>query len=418
MRHDRTKAILCAACVALAVAVQPCSGAPASGAGPNLQPGKPDNEVRESTEHAARLTRHTDSASYLIGPEDAVAIHVVNHAEFSGAALVRPDGRLSVPGLGEVPAAGKSVAALQAVIAERLRRWIREPIVTVSVTQFRSLGQVFVLGRVTRGGAFPYRPGLTVTEALALAGGPADDADLRKATVFRADGSGSQVQIDLSPLTQDGAPVPRLVLHSGDMVVLPQRAAKRVSVVGDVQKPGQYDVSEKATLLELIQLAHGPRPSANLKGATLTRAGVTTPLDLEALLRRGDTAANLPLKDGDSIFVPENRIRVYVIGEVAKPDVFYLPDGATLLDALTAAGGHTRDADLRQVRLGRTDSRGATEVQTLDLNRMVARQKPLPPPPLKEGDLLFVPSKTRKKGVTDYIPFLYPIELLARVLGG
>jgi polysaccharide export outer membrane protein len=374
-------------------------------------PSAPSSELRASSGER--------SEQYVLGPEDAVAITVAGHTDFTGVAVVRPDGRLSAPGLGEISAAGTTAPALEAAIRERLRRWIREPLVSVAVTQFRSPGQIFVLGQVTKAGPYPYRPGLTATEALALAGGPAVDADLKHATVLRAGAAepDARVVLDLTPLAREGASAPRVPLRPGDMLVLPLARRPRVSVVGDVQKPGPYVVSEGARVLEAIQLAQGPRPSANLKGATLTRAGVVTPLDLEALLRRGATAQNLLLEDGDSILIPENRIRVYVLGEVARPDILYLPDGATLLDALAAAGGHTRDADLKQIRLGRKAARGETlSVQKLDLNRMVAREKPLPAPALQEGDLLFVPSRTRKKTVSDYLPFLYPVELLARMM--
>jgi polysaccharide export outer membrane protein len=383
------------------------------------------------------------SEEYLLGAEDAVAIRVVGHEEFSGAAIVRPDGRVSAPGLGEIPAAGRSAEALRDELAGRLKRWIREPIVTVTVTQFRSQGQVFVTGEVTRPNAYPYRPGLTVSEALALAGGPTTDADLRRATVFRAAGGEvdggvgtpshspagplpGPLRVDLSPLAREGEAAPQVVLGRGDMLVLPQARRPRVSVLGDVQKQGLYQVTESSRVLEAIQLAQGPRPSANLKGATLTREGVVTPLDLQALLRRGDMAQNLALQDGDSIFIPENRLKVYVLGEVTKPDIFVLPEGATLLDALAAAGGHTRDADLKKVRLARRGmSVPQAEVQTLDLTRLVAvggrgaaGSKLAPPPMLSEGDLLFVPSRSRKKSIADYLPFLYPIELLTRALGG
>jgi protein involved in polysaccharide export with SLBB domain len=239
---------------------------------------------------------------------------------------------------------------------------------------------------------------------------------MRRAAVVRADRT--RVELDLSPLARHGEAAPHLLLSSGDMLVLPQARRPHAQVLGEVNKPGDYEITEEATLLELLQRAEGPRVGANLKGATLTRGGATSKLDLEALLRRGDTRVNVRLQDGDSVLVPENRMKVYVIGEVAKPDTFLLPERATVLDALTAAGWHTPQADLKQIRLGHRDANGAIDVQTFDLNRLVAREKPLVPPPVRDGDVLLVPSKTKKKTVQDYIPFIYPIEVLARLLGG
>jgi polysaccharide biosynthesis/export protein len=376
--------------------------------------------LQPSTERRAPSTELSE-AEYLLGPEDALAIAVVKHPEFSGSAAVRPDGRISAPGLGEFQAAGKSAAALEASLREALGRWIRQPLVTVTVTQFRSLGMVYVLGQVAKPSAYPYRPGLTAAEALALAGGPLLDADMRRAAVIRADqarADQARVEVDLSPLARKGEAAPHVLLNSGDMLVLPQARRPHVQVLGEVTKPGDFEITEETTLLEVIHRAEGPRVGANLKGATLTRAGVASPLDLDALLRRGDTKVNVRLQDGDSILVPENRMKVYVIGEVAKPDTFLLPEQATVLDALTAAGWHTPQADLKNVRLGHRDGNGTIDVQTFDLSRLVDRRKPLQPPPLRDGDVLLVPSKTKKKSVQDYIPFIYPIEVLTRLLGG
>jgi protein involved in polysaccharide export with SLBB domain len=228
----------------------------------------------------------------------------------------------------------------------------------------------------------------------------------------------TRVEVDLSPLARKGEAAPHVVLRPGDMLVLPPARRPHVQILGEVTKPGDYEVTEETTLLEVIQRAEGPRAGANLKSATLTRAGSSSPLDLEALLRRGDTSVNVRLQDGDSILVPENRMKVYVIGEVVKPDVVILPERATVLDALTAAGWHTPQADLKNVRLGRRSADGTIEVQTLDLNRLVERKNPLTPPTVRDGDMVLVPSKIRKKSVQDYIPFLYPIEVLTRLLGG
>jgi protein involved in polysaccharide export with SLBB domain len=280
-----------------------------------------------------------------------------------------------------------------------------------------------VLGQVAKPGAYPYRPGLTAAEALALAGGPLLDADMRRAAVIRADqarveADQARVEVDLSPLARKGEAAQHVLLNTGDMLVLPQARRPHVQVLGEVSKPGDFEITEETTLLEVIHRAEGPRVGANLKGATLTRAGVASPLDLDALLRRGDTKVNVRLQDGDSILVPENRMKVYVIGEVAKPDTFLLPEQATVLDALTAAGWHTPQADLKNVRLGHRDGNGTIDVQTFDLSRLVDRRKPLQPPPVRDGDVLLVPSKTKKKSVQDYIPFIYPIEVLTRLLGG
>jgi polysaccharide export outer membrane protein len=228
---------------------------------------------------------------------------------------------------------------------------------------------------------------------------------------------GTHVATDLARATQTGDPGANVPLQPGDVVTVPRLQPRKVLVVGGVVKPGPYPITEDITVAEALKLAEGPREKADLKSATVTRAdGRIVPVDLERLIHDGDVAQNLKLGDGDELLVPEKLIRVYVAGEVKKPDVYMLPEGTTLVDAVTESGWFTKEADLKQVRLVHRNAGGAVQPETLDLRDLAAKGPVMNSPSLKDGDLILVLTRGKAKRAEDYLPFVYPLDVLRHIL--
>jgi polysaccharide biosynthesis/export protein len=155
--------------------------------------------------------RPPDGGSYVLRPNDQLRIRVYNETEVSGDYQIDGNGLLSVPLAGEIKAAGLTASKLEGVIKSRLAKGIiRDPRVAVQVTGY---GPVYIQGEVKRGGEYPYRPGLTVMDAVASAGGFTYRADEKKVFVRRAGASGEEVY-------SSNAPVP---LYPGDNIRIPER---------------------------------------------------------------------------------------------------------------------------------------------------------------------------------------------------
>lgn len=165
-----------------------------------------------------------DEKLYRISPGDVLSINVWNEETLTlPQVLVRPDGFISMPLLGNVQAGGLSVPALQQTLKQQLVAFLRdEPILTVSLLQFNG-NSVFVLGKVNRPGAYSMSANLDVTQALALAGGLAAFADEDDILILRRDENGQQ-QASHFPYDQvkKGKQLARnQLLRSGDVIIVP-----------------------------------------------------------------------------------------------------------------------------------------------------------------------------------------------------
>lgn len=163
----------------------------------------------------------TTDPDYVIGPQDVLAINVWKEPEVSGAVPVRPDGKISVPLLDDVQAAGFTPMQLAALLSERLNQYITEPRVTVTVTGINSK-RVYLMGEVGRVGALPMLPNMTVLQALAAGGGFSEFANLKKIYILRIE-KGKQIRIPFNykQVIKGEAPEQNILLKPGDTIVVP-----------------------------------------------------------------------------------------------------------------------------------------------------------------------------------------------------
>ena len=161
------------------------------------------------------------SQDYVIGSEDSVEVQVWKNPDLSRTVTVRPDGKISLPLIGDVPAAGQSAAQLTEVVTEKLKTYYKEPAqVTVIVHQVDSYA-IYVLGEVKGQGKHLVRSGTTFLQAISLAGGFTPFASKNKITLRRrgADSKESAIPIRYRyVLTGRQA---NLILKPGDTIIVP-----------------------------------------------------------------------------------------------------------------------------------------------------------------------------------------------------
>ncbi len=179
------------------------------------------NNTADGGEAAPAAAPATTDPAYVIGPEDVLDVNVWKEPDMTRVVPVRPDGKISLPLINDVQAAGSTPQQLAAAVTDKLRKFLTEPQVTVIVTAINSQ-RIFVVGEVLRAGAFPLIPGMTVLQALASAGGFTTFADVKKIHVMRlVDGKHSELPFNYREVLKGDNPEQNIKLEPGDTVVVP-----------------------------------------------------------------------------------------------------------------------------------------------------------------------------------------------------
>jgi polysaccharide export outer membrane protein len=162
-----------------------------------------------------------DGDAYFVLPGDILQVSVWKEPDLDLEVLVRPDGAFSFPLAGEISATGKSVPNLQEEVEERLRQFLAEPVVTVTVKEILG-NKVYVIGQVNRPGEFVVNPRIDVMQALSIAGGTTAFANLNDVKILRRTGD-RQVAIPFSynEVLKGKNLSQNIILQSGDIVVVP-----------------------------------------------------------------------------------------------------------------------------------------------------------------------------------------------------
>lgn len=185
---------------------------------PNPKPSQP--AVPAMAGDIAKKTATADP-NYVIGGQDVLDISVWKEPEVSRVVPVRPDGKISLPLLNDVQAAGLTPGALAQQITESLKKYVTNPQVTVIVTTINSQ-RVYLLGEVSRPGAFPMIPGMTVLQAISSGGGFTQFARTKSIYVLRNE-NGKQVKypFNYKEVINGKKPEQDIALKAGDTIVVP-----------------------------------------------------------------------------------------------------------------------------------------------------------------------------------------------------
>jgi polysaccharide export outer membrane protein len=168
----------------------------------------------------ATLQQTEDVPIYVIGPLDTLEVFVWGNPELSSGATVRPDGRVTLPIVEDMPAAGKTPAALAREIEEELGKFVVDPIVTVSVSGFVGpfAQQVRIVGEASEPQAIPYRANMTILDVMIAVQGLTEFAAGNRTQLVRTEGGEQR----LDDLLRDGDISANVSVFPGDVIIIPE----------------------------------------------------------------------------------------------------------------------------------------------------------------------------------------------------
>jgi polysaccharide biosynthesis/export protein len=245
------------------------------------------------------------AGDYVIGEGDGLDIAVWGVKELTFSVKVRPDGKVTVPGLGDVAASGQTPTELQASLSGKLKELVKNPIVTVTVTGITN-SKVYIYGGGIKSSVFPLLQRTTLLHLLCTIG-DVKSADFRKAYLFR---NGKRIKEDFYELFINGDTSGDVPLESGDLLFIPMLLDKSVYVLGSVNTPKAIEYREGLRVLEAILEAGYFSKFADQNDIVIRRNEGKEKISLEVkgkkLFKDGDQTQNIALKAGDYIVVGES----------------------------------------------------------------------------------------------------------------
>lgn len=176
---------------------------------------------------AANTFQYSSIKTYYIGVDDVLQINVWKNPELSVTVPVRPDGRISVPLIGDILAGGKEPMQVAKEVKKSLSLYVREPQVTVILTSLQShefISRVRITGAVNSQASLPFRQGMTVLDAMLQAGGTNDFAAANSARLYRKEKDMTvQYDIFLDDILHSGKLETNYTLLPGDIITVPER---------------------------------------------------------------------------------------------------------------------------------------------------------------------------------------------------
>lgn len=178
-----------------------------------------DKEILSRKE--AQVEIGTDNDQYVIGAEDVLSIHVWKEDAFTRTIPVRMDGKISLPLVQEIKAAGLTPLQLKEVLTRRLKEFIENPVVSVTVTEANSY-KVYVSGQVKTPGVYRLRSETSMAQIIPMAGGFTDWANQKKILIIRNEnGREKRMTVNYKKIMRGSDPDSNVILKTGDTIIVP-----------------------------------------------------------------------------------------------------------------------------------------------------------------------------------------------------
>lgn len=208
--------------VFILILVAAMSGMPAacSGVQGKAQPAAPGMGQVEAAKQPTKGTAVAED-SYVIGPEDVLFIHIWKEEALSRTVQVRIDGKISLPLVDDIQAAGLTPLQLKAVVTEKLKAVVENPTVSVIVSEANSF-KIYVYGEVRSPGVVRLRSETSLMQLIILVGGFTDWADQKKILIIRKEnGTEKRYTVNYKKILEGERPEDNILLKAGDMVIVP-----------------------------------------------------------------------------------------------------------------------------------------------------------------------------------------------------
>ena len=315
---------------------------------------------------------------YVVGPGDELVVQIYGIAQATINLKVSPEGKVVIPNVGVSHVGGLSIEAVKALLTQKIgTRYAGvgdanpSSFLMVTLSNIRSI-KVNIVGEVKTPGTYQLPSFTTSFNALYAAGGPTIKGSFRNIKIFRG---GKQIaEVDVYDFLLRGNTDKNIRLEDNDVLMVPQYG-KRVEIVGEVRRNNlQFEVKDKETIADLIDMANGYTTNAYRKMITVQRINGS---DKSILNIDEKEQASTLLSDGDYVVVGKYpsiyKNRIQLVGAVIREGDYELKENLRISDLINNAGGLKVDAFKSRAILYRTDSDLQKTALSIDLNKALEK---------------------------------------------
>jgi polysaccharide export outer membrane protein len=334
-------------------------------------------------------------AEYLLEVQDSVKIEFFNQPELNRVVSVRSDGKITLPLVGDLSSAGLSTSQLEKEVINAYRRYLIDPIVTITLERFNvkidELKKAITTAARGQSKISPVRP------------------DGRTSFPFIGDIKvGGLTVNEVHKVVNEKY---RQYVRNMEITVVVERVVNpTIFVMGEVNGPGDLVITGPLYLSQVISRAKGLTPTADGRNVmVIRRFGVSKPVvfkaDLDAVLNKGDISKDVLLNEDDMVYVPRSaRSRFFIVGEVNLSGVYPIfPDEQmTLSQAISMANGFRPTAALNSVMVLRRGEGQTPQAFQVDFNKVIKTGDMTQDILIQKNDVIFVP-KTFITKVDEFI---------------
>lgn len=244
------------------------------------------------------------AGDYIIGEGDVLEIFVWGVKDLNASVKVRPDGKITIPGIGDVKASGFTPPGLQKSLGEKLKELVKNPNVTVTVKEITN-SKVYIFGGGVKSAAYDLNRSTTLLQLLCNIG-DIKNADLKRSYVLR---NGKMIKAGFHKLFIGGDTSDDMAIESNDSIYIPLLTDKSIYVLGAVNAPKFIEYRDGITVMQAVLEAGGFSKFAKQNDTIILRneGGKELIIQVKAkdILNDGDLSQNLKLKPNDYVMVKE-----------------------------------------------------------------------------------------------------------------
>jgi len=332
---------------------------------------------------------------YKLGPGDQLEAHLIvgdNALALDYTFLINPEGKIFFPNVGEIYLSGFTIDEARAKLINTVKTVYKENFSLSLMLSSPRLVKIYITGQIENPGLYSIFNGAKISEIVNYVG-IGRGGSKRYVIVKRKN---KIIDVDLYKILYKGGLASDLNIEMGDSIEIPPMASVRITIMGEVPRPGQYELKEGERLEDALAMAgyvgvnSALSEVAYLKREKEKENFENYKLNLYDMFLKNDESQNIALTDGDIISIPSIKAYAYVYGEIGRGGRFdYIP-GNKLSDYINMAGGPTPRANLGAVTVTRQEN-GKPKVYRLDASEILYRGVKNSDIEIMAGDVISVP---------------------------